>query len=165
MPSVLPRPVVLNNTPLVALWTLECLSFLRDLFGDVLVPQAVYEEFVATEQSARQQALDASSWIHITPLHDPRQALLYVGLDRGEAEVLALAQERSARLVIIDERKARRYAQRLDLPLTGTIGVLLAAKHNGLVPAIAPLLNQLLQAGLFLSPELVAKALDLAAEA
>jgi predicted nucleic acid-binding protein len=103
-------------------------------------------------------------WIKITPLANPRQALVYVGLDRGEAEVLALANERSARLVIIDERKARRYAQRLGLPLTGVVGVLLAARHNGLIPALAPLIDQLLQEGLFLAPELVEKALELAGE-
>ncbi len=79
--------------------------------------------------------MDETPWIKITPLANPRQALVYVGLDRGEAEVLALANERSARLVIIDERKGRRYAKRLGLPLTGTVGVLLTAKHSGLIPS------------------------------
>lgn len=157
-------PVILNNTPLVALWSLGHLTLLRDLYGEVLIPQAVYEEFLATERSVRQAALDEAPWIKITPLTNPRQALVYVGLDRGEAEVLALANERSARLVIIDEHKGRRYAKRLGLPLTGTVGILLTAKHNSLVTAIAPLINQLLQEGLFLAPELVEKALELAGE-
>lgn len=158
------RPVILNNTPLVALWSLGLLTLLRDLYGDILIPQAVYEEFLATERSVRQTALDEAPWIKVTPLLDPRQALVYVGLDQGEAEVLALATERSARLVIIDERRGRRFAKRLELPLTGTLGVLLTAKHNGLVPAVAPLLNQLLAGGLFLAPELVEKTRELAGE-
>ncbi|RPJ55303.1 MAG: DUF3368 domain-containing protein [Dehalococcoidia bacterium] len=157
-------PVILNNTPLVALWSLGHLTLLRDLYGEVLIPQAVYEEFLATERSIRQTALTEAPWIKTTPLTNPRQALVYVGLDQGEAEVLALASERSARLVIIDERKGRRYAKRLGLPLTGVVGVLLAAKHNGLIPALAPLIDQLLQKGLFLAPELVEKALELAGE-
>lgn len=157
-------PVILNNTPLVALWSLGLLTLLRDLYEEVIISPAVYEEFLATERSARQTALDEAPWIKITPLTNPRQALVYVGLDRGEAEVLVLANERSARLVIIDERKGRRYAQRLGLPLTGTVGLLLTAKHNGLLPALAPLINQLLKEGLFLAPELVAKALELAGE-
>jgi hypothetical protein len=98
------------------------------------------------------------------PLANPRQALVYVGLDQGEAEVLALADERSARLVIMDERKGRRYAKRLGLPLTGTVGVLLTAKVQGLIPALAPLVDQLLAAGLFLTSDLVEKALELALE-
>ncbi|MBN1993737.1 MAG: DUF3368 domain-containing protein [Anaerolineae bacterium] len=165
MPSRPPAgPVILNNTPLVALWSLGHLTLLRDLYGEVLIPQAVYEEFSATERSIRQAALAEAPWIKTTPLSDPRQALVYVGLDRGEAEVLALANERLARLVIIDERKGRRYAQRLGLPLTGVVGVLLTARHNGLIPALAPLIDQLLQEGLFLTPALVEKSLELAGE-
>lgn len=157
-------PVILNNTPLVALWSLGHLTLLRDLYGEVIIPQAVYEEFLATERAVRQAALDEAPWIKITSLINPRQALVYVGLDQGEAEVLALASEQSARLVIIDEYKGRRYAKRLGLPLTGTIGVLLTAKRNGLVSALAPLIDQLLKEGLFLAPELVEKALKLAGE-
>ena len=77
---------------------------------------------------------------------------------------MALANERSARLVIIDELKGRRYAKRLGLSLTGVMGVLLMAKHHGLIPALAPLIDQLLTEGLFLAPELVKKTLELAGE-
>lgn len=165
MPSKPPAgPVILNNTPLVALWSLGYLKLLRDLYGEVLIPQAVYEEFLATERSIRQTALAEAPWIKVTPLHNPRQVLVYVGLDQGEAEVLALANEQSARLVIIDELKGRRYAKRLGLPLTGVVGVLLTAKYHGLIPSLAPLIDQLLAEGLFLAPELVKKTLELAGE-
>ncbi len=87
----------MNNTPLVALWSLGHLTLLRDLYGEVLIPQAVYEEFLATERAIRQAALSEAPWIKTTLLTDPQQALVYVGLDRGEAEVLALANERAAR--------------------------------------------------------------------
>ena len=50
-------PVILNNTPLVALWSVGHLTLLRDLYGEVFIPQAVYEEFLATERSVRQAAL------------------------------------------------------------------------------------------------------------
>lgn len=40
------RPVIINNTPLVALWVLGRLDLLRDLYGEVLMPQAVYNEFL-----------------------------------------------------------------------------------------------------------------------
>jgi hypothetical protein len=66
--------------------------------------------------------------------------------------------------VIIDERNGRRYAKRLGLPLSGTVGVLLTAKAEGLMPALAPLIDQLLAEGLFLSPELIDRALELAGE-
>lgn len=78
--------------------------------------------------------------------------------------MLALAVEHSARLVIIDERKGRRYARRLGLSLTGTLGVLLLAKEEGLVTAVSPLLQQLLDEGLYFSPELISQTLTLAQE-
>ena len=67
----------------------------------------------------------------------PRQALAFTSLDQGEAEVLALALERSTRLVVLDEWKARVLAGRLNLPLTGTLGLLLSAKEVGLIEAVA----------------------------
>ncbi|MCB9100833.1 MAG: DUF3368 domain-containing protein [Anaerolineales bacterium] len=62
------------------------------------------------------------------------------------------------------KRKGRRYARRLGFPLTGTVGVLLTAKAQGLIPALTPLINQLLNEGLFLAPDLVERALELAGE-
>jgi len=158
------RPVVANNTPLVALWVLDRLDLLRDLYGEVLIPQAVHAEFLETERALRQTALDQAHWIKAVPLADPRRALAYASLDRGEAEVLALSEERDARLVIIDEFKGRRYAKRLGLSLTGTMGLLLLAKEEGLIPALAPLVDELQSAGLYLAPSLVNRVLQLADE-
>jgi len=63
---------------------------------------------------------------------NPQHVAVYIGLDQGEAEVLALAEAHPPRLVVIDELRGRRYAQRLGLPLTGTLGILLLAKERGL---------------------------------
>jgi uncharacterized protein len=157
-------PVIINNTPLVALWSLERLDLLGDLFGTVWLPTAVAAEFLAVHPVARQRALAEADWLQIIPLSDSRHSLAYTGLDRGEAEVLALAVEHSARLVIIDEQKGRRYARRLGLSLTGTLGVLLLAKEEGLVTAVGPLIQQLLDQDLYFSPELVSRALTVAGE-
>lgn len=161
---MLDKPVVVNNTPLVALWVLGRLDLFERLYGEILIPQAVYEEFVATERALRQAGLDSAPWIKVVSLTDPQRARVYVGLDQGEAQVLALAQERAARLVIIDERKGRRYARRLDMPLAGALGVLLLAKERGLVQDLAPLIKELQDAGLYLEQVLVTRVLTLAGE-
>ena len=158
------KPVILNNTPLVSLWLLDQLPLLHQLFGQVIIPAAVQAEFLAIENSARQQALTTSNWIQITALSNPQLAQIYIGLDRGEAEVLALAIEQSARLVIMDERKGRRYAQRLGLPLTGTLGILLLAKEKKLITAVSPLINQLQANNLHFDPDLVQHVHQLAGE-
>ncbi len=158
------KPVIVNNGPLVALWSIGHLDFLKNLYDEILIPKTIHDEFLATERAIREEALKKAPWIKPTQLLYPRQALVYTGLDLGEAEVLALATERSARLVIMDERKGRRYAMRLKLPLTGTLGVLLAAKDKGLTPFVAPLIDNLLKEGLYLSADVVIRALELAGE-
>lgn len=158
------RPVVLNNTPLVALWTLGRLDFLRELWGDVLIPEAVRSEFLAFDEADRVAALEGATWIHRVQLAEPARALAFVGLDRGEAEVLALAEERKARLVVLDERRGRKYARRLGLALTGTLGVLLLAKEAGLVNRVGKELSKLRQAGLYVEDSLVERVLELAGE-
>lgn len=158
------KPVVCNNTPLVAFWHLNGLTWLHDLYGEIIIPSAVHTEFLAVHTLTRQAALDKASWITVRSLSQPRQALLYAGLGRGEAEVLALAEELSAGLIIMDERRGRRYAERLGIPLTGTLGVLLLAKDEGLISVIAPFIQQLQQAGFYFSATLVTHVLRLANE-
>jgi predicted nucleic acid-binding protein len=158
------RPVVLNNTPLVAFWVLGRFDLLRDLFGEVLIPAAVEAEFLAVEETVRREALERAPWIRATSVSHPRRALAYAELDQGEAEVLALAEDLDARLVVIDERKGRRYAERMGLPRTGTLGVLLLAKEAGLIDSLAVWIPKLQEAGLFLSPALVRRALEIAGE-
>ena len=153
-------PVISNHTALVALWVLGRLNLLQQLYGEVLIPRAVHDEFLGAERTLRQATLEDAPWIKPVPLTNPKRARVYVGLDQGEAEVLALAEERAARLVIIDELKARRYAQRLGLPLTGTLGY----KEGGFIVNLAPLLAELRDAGLHLGLDLIAHTLRLADE-
>jgi len=84
-------PVVLNNTPLAALWAIGRLDLLRDLFGEVLIPETVRDEFLARDSGDRAKALADSPWIRCVAVIQPKRILAFAGLDRGEAEVLALA--------------------------------------------------------------------------
>lgn len=66
-----------------------------------------------------------------------------VELSAGEKEVLALALQRPGSLVVLDDRLARSHAEVLRLTVTGTLGILLRAKSEGLLPRIAPVLDKL----------------------
>lgn len=164
MPDTSPI-VIVNATPIISLALIDQLPLLHVLYGEVLIPPAVQAEVLAGGTHGHGVTeLQTAAWIRIAPLSDPRRADLLSDLDRGEAEVIALAQELEAGLVIIDERLARRHAQRLGLTLTGTLGVLLRAKANHLVPTVGPLIRILQQNGIRLAPAVVAKALKLASE-
>lgn len=157
------QPVIVNNTPLVALWSLDQLSLLQDLYTEIWIPPAVKAEFLEIEPIVRQASLDNAPWIKTVRLTYPQRAI-YTGLHQGEASVLALAEEHNARIVIIDELKARTYAQQIGLQVTGTIGVLLLAKERGLIDAIQPPITELQAHGLYLSSALIDKVLQLAGE-
>lgn len=161
-----PRYVVTNTTPLIALDLIGKLHLLHDLYDEVLMPPAVYAEALAggEKRVGAIGGLQSTPWLRVHPLSDPRRANLLVDLDRGEAEAIALAQELDADLLIIDERLGRLHARRLGIAITGTIGVLLKAKVLGYVYEVRPLLEQLHKGGIYLSDELVRRALDLAGE-
>ncbi|MBI5823530.1 MAG: DUF3368 domain-containing protein [Chloroflexi bacterium] len=158
------RPIVVNSTPLVAFWSIGRLDILRRLFGEIVIPPAVREEFLSAEKESRRQVLREASWIRVVALANPNRTAVYAGLDDGEAQVLALAEEQDASLVLIDERKARRYAERLKLPLSGTLGVLLLAKEEKIISSVSPLLKAIQGAGLYLHTDLVEQILKIAGE-
>jgi hypothetical protein len=157
-------PVIVDNTPLVALWSLRRLDLLQSLFSEILIPQAVHEEFLARAPEERGLALSTSPWIRVEKLDEPRRALAFAGLDRGEAEVIALAEQRDARLVIVDDKKARRYVKRLGFPLTGTLGILVLAKERELIGSVTEEIARLQEAGLHLGSAVVEKTKELAGE-
>ena len=125
------NPVISNTSPLVGLWTLGLLHLLRDLYTEVLIPEEVQDEFLATGELAREQALKNAPWIRSVTLTPPLDDSVYPRvIHRGEAAVFDLAKERGARLVILDDMEARRYAKRIGLPTKGTVGILLDAKRS-----------------------------------
>ncbi len=158
------KPVVTNSTPLIAFWSIQRLDILQSLFGEVWIAPAVRDEFLALQTELREQSLEQNPWIRVVKLSRPARAKIFSGLDMGEAETLALAEEQDARLVLVDEKKGRQYAKRLGLRLSGSMGILLMAKENGLIEKVAPLLNAVEEAGLFIGLELKQKVLELAGE-
>ncbi len=162
---MLENPVISNTSPLVGLWTLGHLQLLRDLYTEVLIPEEVQDEFLATGELTREQALKNAPWIRSVVLTPPLDDTTYPnGIHRGEAAVFDLAKERGAQLVILDDLEARRYAKRIGLPTKGTVGVLLDAKRNGLIDALKPLLDILLEKGVRLGASLINEALQAAGE-
>ncbi|MBA3945989.1 MAG: DUF3368 domain-containing protein [Herpetosiphonaceae bacterium] len=77
----------------------------------------------------------------------------------GESEAISLALELQARLVILDDRPARRLAQALHLPVIGTIGILVAAKRRNFLPAVRPSLDALVQHNFRISQRLYEQVL------
>lgn len=149
-------PVIANTGPVSALALLDLLPILPSLYGEVLIPGAVLQELgQGPGAELRMTRVRAEPRIRVVSLARPASARLLMELHDGEAEVVSLAEERGASLVVIDEALAREYASVLGFRVTGTIGVLLRARREGHVEAVGPLLHQLRDAGYRLSARLV----------
>ncbi|MBI2920643.1 MAG: DUF3368 domain-containing protein [Planctomycetes bacterium] len=91
-------------------------------------------------------------------------AALRLQVEGGESEAIALAAESPGAELILDDRKARRIAAEMSLPIVGTVGLLLRGKRDGLLQAITPVLNSLSAAGFHIAPALRLEALRRAGE-
>lgn len=141
-----------NSSILIALSNIEQLEILSRRFpGGILIPQAVWREVVeagAGRPGARELA--TASWITVHPVEDKGLvSLLQADLDEGEAEAITLGREQKADLLLLDEKDARRAAQRLGLVVLGTVGVLIWAKRQGLVVSLQEQLDALQGQGKF----------------
>lgn len=136
--------VVANTSPIQYLFQLGPLDFLPQLYGEVLVPEGVAQELRnGLDRGVPLPDLRSLGWLRVSTVKSSAVLPLAAGLGAGEREVLALALELGQPLVILDDALARRFAQRLRLSLTGTLGLLLKAKQSGRIEQVAPFLNRL----------------------
>jgi predicted nucleic acid-binding protein len=133
------------------------LALLQPLFGRVVVPPAVAAEIAPS--------VPTPPWMGTCRLTQPVAPLvLRAHLGAGEREALSLALEIGSPRLLVDERAARRLAEALGVPVVGTLGILLAAKRRGHIPAIRPLIDSLRDHGFWIAPRVVEQALLAAGE-
>jgi predicted nucleic acid-binding protein len=153
-------PIVCNAGPLIALSMIGSLHLLPALYRTVLVPEEVLQEVVesgAGRSGAREVA--SAAWLQRAASAGPPDLLLAKELGAGEAAVISTAYWNGARLVLLDERRARRIAeQAYRLRVKGSAGILVSARRAGLIPRVRPLLETLSERGYFLARRLIERA-------
>lgn len=158
--------VIANTSPLQYLFQLDLLDLLPQLYEEVLVPEGVVRELRSgVDRGVPLPDLRSLSWLRIRNVKNTAVLPLVAGLGLGEREVLALALELDSPLVVLDDALARRFAQRLNLALTGTLGLLLRAKQCGRIERIRPYLDRLEALRFRLDSSTRAGVLELAEEA
>lgn len=155
--------VVSNASPLINLARIDQLDLLQKLYGELLIPEAVWEEVVI--EGAGQPGADeikAASWIKVQAgANRSLTQALRQELDAGEAEAIVLALEAEADLLLMDERVGRETAQHLGICYIGLIGVLIEAKHKGLIGDVEPHLSTLRDvAGFYIRDSLYTRVLQ-----
>jgi predicted nucleic acid-binding protein len=124
---------------------LQHLDLLQKLYGRIVVPRAVVRELTAgREEGYEVPDLTNLAWIQVRDVQVPAVIQLVTDLGPGEAEVLALAlEQQGTSFLILDDGFARQVAKARSLRVTGTAGLLVKAKQTDLIPAVAPLLEDL----------------------
>ncbi len=136
--------VVCNTSPLQYLHQAGCLQVLPALVDKIIIPPAVVDELRAGQKAGIDlPEVSSLKWLDIRRPASIAALPLITDLGPGESQVLALALEIPGTLVVLDDLLARRVAETMRIQLTGTLGVLLAAKRAGLIKAIAPILDTL----------------------
>lgn len=149
--------IVSNTTPLISLMKISQLEILEEIYSEIIISEAVYEEIEAGRHKEFYRDLSKIKWIKIKSIKDKLSVNYFLDLDAGEAETIILASEIGADLIILDEKLGRFHAKNSGMKVTGTIGILVKAKKMGLVPKLKPLLKQLTEKNVWLSDKLISQ--------
>ncbi len=159
------RRVVVNSTPIIVLGNIGRVGLLRDLYGEIVIPEAVRDEVLAKQDDAAAFVASRPAWVRVETAPAPDKAILMrTNLHAGEVEVIMLAKDTGADLVILDDNAAKKAARRLGMDVTGTLGLLVRAKREGLIDGVAPVLDELESVGFYASERVRALVLSRAGE-
>jgi predicted nucleic acid-binding protein len=155
--------VIADSSALVALAACDALALLLELYGDIYAPQAVYNEVVIPGKP-QAAALQKFLQKRIVAVDTTAYPVPDANLGQGEIEAMALYRFLVADLLLIDDRRARITAEAQQMRCIGALGVLLAAKQQGVIAEITPYIDRLRQSSLYYNPALLVKLLQLAHE-
>lgn len=151
----MPKTIISDTSCFIILTNIDELELLHKVYGQIITTPDIAIEYGDT----------LPEWVQIISVTDKyKQQLLEMQIDKGESSALALALEIPGSTVILDDYKARKIAERLGITFSGTIGVIIKAKFNGIIPSIKPILEKIKQTDFYLSAEIELQALKEAKE-
>ena len=98
--------VVSDTTPLISLLKIKRVDLLKELFGEVLIPQAVFDELTSDKRVPESVNILKRA----------------TGLDQGESEAIVLTDELKADILLMDEARGRNVSAQMGLSIMETIG-------------------------------------------
>ena len=159
--------VVSDSTILIGLVKIGKLHLLREIFSKIFIPEEVFKEVVERGKGKPgSKVIKEAAWIEVKPVKDKIQVSFLLGsLEKGEAEVLVLARELEADLILLDEEKARKSAVIAGFEIMGLLGLFILAKNLGLIYEVRPLVDELMIKKFRISDIIIEKTLKKAGEA
>jgi len=119
----------------------------------------LYHHIITTIEVSNEFGEKLPEWIEIrTSTNSHYQKILELQVDKGEASAIALAIELENCTLIVDDYKARKVASNLGIKITGTMGIIIKAKINGIIPSIKPIVEKIMKTDFRLSEEIIIQA-------
>ena len=156
--------IVSDASPIIALAICDKLDLLDNLFDNVCIPQAVYNELAIPEKPKAREIIQWAKDKVTLAKNTVVIAALSLHLDPGESEALSLYWETNADFLLIDEKRGRIIAHRNGIKTIGTVGILIFAKQRGFISKIKPSLDILINSSFRISNALYNQILERAGE-
>lgn len=142
----------------------SCLVLL-DKIGQLELLKSCYSAVYITPEIQSEYGNKLPKWVIVEQAKDASlQKTLEQVLDKGEASALTLAMEKKNSTIILDDLRARRVAKSLNLKITGTLGVLVKAKQDGVIDKVKPLIDELRKTDFRASENVIKKILEVCGE-
>lgn len=147
--------VVLNTSPIIYLSSIGEIGILKKLFREVLIPEAVKREIISGGKGVLGfKEVNEETWIKTKRIKNgAAKKYLLTDLDEGEAEVIVLAEEAKANIIIMDDRLGRKLAKVRGYNVIGTLRLLVIAKDRCIIPEVKSRIERLKYAGFWVSKD------------
>lgn len=154
---------VCNASPIILLSKAESLFILTELTDRVIIPNGVKHE-LSKKIDDRIQEFFSNKKVKLVKLRKVNLKVLEWGLGNGESEVISLALENSAYEVVLDDKLARKCAVSLSIKVRGTVGTIILAKRKGLITEAKPVIQRLINSGIYFSDRWLSEVLSMVDE-
>jgi predicted nucleic acid-binding protein len=159
------EPAVLNASPIIFLANAGLIDLARQAGEPLLIPKTVVEEIERfTPPDPAVFSVRQRDWFRMVETDPPPSLIERWDLGAGETSVLTWAYTHPGTTAVLDDLPARRCANLLGIPVRGTLGLILLAKRRQLIPEARPIVEQLRKSGMYLSDEVVNRALKMIGE-
>ena len=150
--------LITDSSPLIALAGVNRLDLLPRLYSRVIAPSAVITEILAGGQNTSgHDFLDRASWLEHWTLEQTTE-LISIALGLGETEVIQLAKQLPNSRLLLDDHRARRVAEDLDLEIIGSAGILVQARRKMLIREVVPILRIMKNNGYYIGDRVIQRA-------
>ena len=153
--------LIADSSALIALAVVDKLEVLEELFGEVYVPRAVYNE---VSQKSKGESEKLAMYCQDKVLDITSEVNLNITLGSGESEAIILYKEKHADFLLCDDKKAKKFARNFGVNVIGSLGILLKAKEEKLILEMAPLMESLKVSQVFIDDKTCELVLKMAGE-